>query len=65
MDGRTYDEVARRRQRRGWRPVYVDSASRPRAKRDSIQMGAAALERTVGGAYEWRDGGLKRRRKLF
>ena len=29
---------------------------------DRIQMGPLALERVVDGKYEWRDGGLKKRR---
>ena len=29
------------------------------AKRNAIEMGAAAIDRLVRGKYEWRDGGLQ------
>ena len=39
---------------------YVARAAEPRmALRKAIAMGALAVDRTVGGQYEWRDGGLR------
>ena len=39
---------------------YVARAAEPRAAlRKAIAMGALAIDRTVGGQYEWRDGGLR------
>ena len=64
-DVHTYDETKRRR-RRGPEPVYVTTVTKARSKRDSIQMGAAALDRVTRGRYEWRGETTgKRQRELF
>ena len=50
----TYDETARRT-RRAAGGAYMEKGHRQGAKRHAIEMGAAAIERVVRGAYEWRD----------
>ena len=50
----TYDETARRT-RRAAGGAYMEKGHRRGAKRHAIEMGAAAIERVVRGAYEWRD----------
>ena len=53
------------------RCVYLDTDGRRRGrKRDAIEAGAATLERTVAGRYDWRDAGMgparkRRGRELF
>ena len=55
-----------KRQRREAKIRYVDDDGRTRAARDRIQVGAATIDRVADGAYEWRDGGHRgRRRRLF
>ena len=66
-DGKvTYDETRRRTKPRrppsGPRPVYLERGNGRGAKRTAIVLGPAAIERIVGGRYEWRDAGFKRPR---
>ena len=62
----TYDETKRRTKPRrplsGPRPVYLERGNGRGAKRTAIVLGPAAIERIVGGRYEWRDAGFKRPR---
>ena len=62
----TYDETKRRTKPRrplsGPRPVYLEKGNGRGAKRTAIVLGPAAIERIVGGRYEWRDAGFKRPR---
>ena len=58
-EGGTYDETARRAPRRQRTVRYMARPGRGGAKRDAIQVGAAVVERTTRGRYEWRDGGLR------
>ena len=62
----SYDETARRcRQRRGPAGgplVYLVRGNGRGTKRKAILVGPAAIERIVGGRYEWRDAGFKRPR---
>jgi hypothetical protein len=62
----TYDETRRqtkpRRPPGGPRPVYLERGNGRGAKRTAIVLGPAAIERIVGGRYEWRDAGFKRPR---
>ena len=51
-DVHSYDETKRRGKR--CKVEYLAGAPQARKKRDSIQMGAAALERVTRGRYEWR-----------
>ena len=60
-----YDETKRRAKRRrgaaaGEPRGYMDRGSRAGVKRGhgGIVVGAAVMERTVRGRYEWRDAGL-------
>ena len=50
-----YDETARRLRRRHGTIRYVERREYAGAKRSAIVVGAAAVERTVRGRYEWRD----------
>ena len=67
----TYKEAGQRRRRRHRTGAatgtttpevrYVDGAeSRRRELRLTIEVGPLAVDRTTGGRYEWRDGGLSR-----
>ena len=62
---KTYDETTRRRRRAGPPPGYMDrSGGRTGgAKRDAVVVGAATMERIVRARYEWRDGGMRKRRR--
>ena len=60
-----YDETKRRAKRRGGAAAgeprgYMDRGNRAGVKRghSGIVVGAAVMERTVRGRYEWRDAGL-------
>ena len=54
----SYDEVARRQQRKkGGRVVHLDDNSRIK-KHVAIEVGPVVIERTVSGRYEWRDATL-------
>ena len=50
-----YDETVRRVRRRHGAIRYVERREYAGAKRSAIVVGAAAVERTVRGRYEWRD----------
>jgi hypothetical protein len=55
-----------KRAKRAVKVRYVDDDGRTRTARDRIQVGAATIDRIAGGAYEWRDGGHRsKRRRLF
>ena len=44
-------------------PVYLERGNGRGTKRKAILIGPAAIERIVGGRYEWRDAGYKRPRQ--
>ena len=50
----------------GLPPGYMDrSGGRTGgAKRDAVVVGAATMERIVRARYEWRDGGMRKRKRL-
>ena len=59
----TYDETRRRAPRRPKDAcVYLEKGNGRGAKRAAIVLGPAAVDRIVGGRYEWRDAGYKRPR---
>ena len=64
----SYDETKRRRRRRGGGllpPGYMDRSGGRMggAKRDAVVVGAATVERIVRARYEWRDGGMRTRKR--
>ena len=61
----SYKETRTNRPRYKRPPKYMDRTTNTRggAKRHAIEMGAAALERTTNGAYDWRDDGMKKGRR--
>ena len=59
----TYDETTRRKARRTREVAYLERGQGRGAKRNAIVLGPAAIERIVGGRYEWRDAGYKRPRR--
>ena len=61
----SYDETRRRNRRRHEGPtlVYLERGNGRGTKRKAILIGPAAIERIVGGRYEWRDAGFKRPRQ--
>ena len=53
----TYDEVERRGPHTKRQCGYMERGSRGGHSRTATAIGAAAIERVVRGAYQWRDAG--------
>ena len=60
-----YDETHRRKRQKKRTAYIIKSSKRKLFTRlsDRLQMGPQAIERVVRDQYEWRDGGLAKRRR--